>query len=701
MSAARIAITTNFLEAYTALQGSEQRLVKNAFAKFDDLRHAGGHIEKLGGKNPNVKSLRVNQELRIILLAPESGDLYVWHTVMHHDAAYDWAARHRFQANAATGAFEVVDFATLDAMQTNLAAAPATPTAPPVFAVVSDADLIRLGIDSDRLPLVRLVTTEEQVLSLVGALPPQQAEVLCMLFDGLSVEETWAAVAALAAPTSARDDLQAAALSPASADRVHLVEGPDEFEWILSQPFDKWRTFLHHSQRRLAYRSAYNGPVRVTGGAGTGKTVVALHRVKALLDNGHQGRVLFTTYNRNLASDIEQRLSQLVTPEQMKQVDVINIDRLIMSIVRDHLGKAPAVLAEWDAKKLWETAVLETGFTRPWEFVAEEWDRVVAALGITSREQYLAAPRAGRGTRLNRAERIAVWQVIEAFGRAASHAGKYTFPQLSMEATTIMQAQAVRPYTAVVVDEAQDLHPATWRAVRELVSPGQNDLFIVGDAHQRIYGPKASLKRCGIDIVGRSHKLRINYRTTLQILRWSRALLSGMTVDDLDEGADDMAGYTSLLQGAAPSLAGFRSSDDEIRHITDWINQRRRGSDSYSSFCVVARTNDEVGRLLAGFGKAKLPAEELSATSQPTENAVHVGTMHRVKGLEYRYMVVAGVSAGVMPPNFVSQRRHDSPEEYDRLIEIERSLLFVSSTRARDEVLVTWVGSPSPLLPGQ
>ena len=694
----RLALSTDFLGAYSKLDNVVQRRIRELFGKFETSFFAGGHLERLAGsRDARVRTVRVDDNFRGILLSPEAGDLYVLVTVLPHDQAYQWVAHNKFQANAATGALEIVDVHALDELQTAMVVEKQSGAAA-MFDAVSDDDLRRLGVDADHLPLVRLVRTEEQLLSLSAVLPPHPGSVLLLLADGKSAEEVWATVAAgLAVPPP--DEITEAAEAPAAADRFHVVSGPEELADILDKPFDLWRVYLHDSQRRFAYRPMYNGPARVTGGAGTGKTVVAMHRVKSLLDDpAFEGRVLFTTYTRNLVGTIERSLRLLLSSEQMERVDVVNVDRLAVSVVREHEGLNPSVLLDDDEATLWQHVADEAGPDHPAAFLRQEWRQVVLAQGITSRDEYFAAARPGRGTRLSRRGRAAVWQAVEAFTKRAQDRGRRTFLQLADDAVRYLRSRAVRPYAAVIVDEAQDLHPASWRMLRELVARGPNDLFIVGDAHQRIYDNRVSLKKVGIDVVGRSHRLTINYRTTHEILRWSTQLLAGETVDDLDDGTDTLDGYRSLLHGVRPEVEGFPAAREEHAAIVRWVKQRLAADIAPSSICVVSRNSADVKRIAAALAKAGVPADEITSKQDPGEHQVHCATMHRVKGLEYRAMVLANVSDGVVPPNHVEQLRHVDPAEYEREVQRERALVFVSATRARDEALVTWRQKPSRLL---
>ena len=696
----RMAIARDFLDAFGKLDNSVQRRVKDALTKFEHLSHAGGHLEKLSGsRDPRVRTVRIDDNFRGILLSPDKGDLFVLVTVLPHRQADLWVTRNTFRANEASGALEVIDVIALDDFQAQHVSTAGIPSSK-LFERVSDNDLKRLGVGEDVLPLVRLVSDIDSLLSLATLLPKHVAGTLMMLFEGQSVEDVWHEVAASFQPLSAEADLTEAVMSPASADQFRVVEGPDELARILDQPFDLWRIFLHDSQHKIAYRTSYNGSVRVTGGAGTGKTVVAMHRAKALLErDDFEGRILFTTFTRNLVTAIERSLRKLLTKDQMDRVDVRNVDQLAVAIVREHEGAMPGILDDQAELVVWGAAADTAGVDLAADFLRQEWRQVILGNGISRRDDYLAVARAGRGGRLTRRERIDIWRVVEEFVKHTERPGRRTYLQLADEATRYLRSRVVRPYGAVIVDEAQDLHPAAWRMLRQLVLKGPDDLFIVGDAHQRIYDNKVSLRKVDIDVVGRSRRLTINYRTTHEILRWSSEMLDSVTVDDLDDGQDTLSGYRSLLHGNRPAVVGFADASAEARHIVGWIRERLAGGVAAGDICLVTRTHADVEWLLKALSAARLPAAEVTAKAQPDELTVHCATMHRVKGLEYQVIAIANASAGSLPISSVEQLRGTDSVEYERELQRERSLLFVATTRARDEVLVTHRGKPSPFLP--
>src|SRR6266536_3766274 len=412
-----LAIAKDFLPGYARLDKQVQRAVDEAFAKFGTASFAGQHLEKLeGARDPRIRTIRLTQSHRGIVLAPEHGETYVLLRALPHDEAYRWVSRNECSVNPATGALEVMDVTAIQQVGAVVAPARGGGRAGELLAGSTVKDLVQLGISEALVPLVRRLDSEAELDALTALLPEGQADALRMLAAGYTIEDAWAELVAGEDPGPVDPTDVAAALGrPASQSTFHLVEGPDELLDILSAPFAQWRVFLHPAQRRLAYRPRpYRGPVRITGGAGTGKTVVAMHRAKALADRLGGGRILFTTFTRNLARAIEENLRLLGGPELLAKVDVLNVDRLAYQVVREAEGAPPRVPREEEQELLREQAALEhTDIELSPAFLKQEWLQVVLAEGIDSRDEYLAAPPSGRGVRLARRQRALVWKAIE------------------------------------------------------------------------------------------------------------------------------------------------------------------------------------------------------------------------------------------------------------------------------------------------
>ncbi|MFB6613195.1 UvrD-helicase domain-containing protein [Streptomyces sp. NPDC056367] len=706
---ATLGIHKDFLMEFARLEKPVQKRVQEVFEKFREHRHAGLHLEKLEHpRDTRIRTIRITKFMRGVVLAPDSGDSFLLLKVMAHDDAIAWALKHRATVNSATQGIELRDDVALDLATASVHRTMPAPEAGGLFDRVADKELIRLGIDPDLLPLVRHLSDESHLDALHKILPEQQYDVLAGLAAGLEPEDVWReAVASQTEHAHQRDHMdsedQLSAAMARSQGRIALLGGPDELMDVLSRPFDAWRVFLHPSQRRVAYQPSYKGPARVTGGPGTGKTVVALHRAlhlaRRLPAEAPDESILLTTFTRDLATDLRRSLELLIPEERLRaKIRVINVDALANQVVRGDRGRPLDIVTDQrEIAARWSRIAERLGVEFTGSFLDQEWRQVVLAQDLRSPEAYLKASRSGRGTALSPLKRAQVWRAVEAFTQELRQADELTFLQVCAEAGRLMEPRMERPFRHVVIDEAQDLHPVQWRMLRALVAPGPDDLFIAGDTHQRIYGNKVSLRSLGISVTGRSHRLRINYRTTREILTWSTSLLAGEHVDDMDGGIDSLSGYRSAFRGAHPMTHGATGKSEEISALTAQISEWVTDGIEPSEIGVAVRYIQFGKEIAQAMKQVGVPTVVLG-TQAGHGDGVHIGTMHRMKGLEFRCMAVSGVSDGVLPmPSAVTPEELD-PQQYREDLQSELSLLFVACTRAREFLRVSWHGEASTFL---
>lgn len=753
------------------------RAVKGAVYDFqykfrDNPELPGLQLKLLEGER--LYSARVNQEYRALLLHIGDSD-YVLVAVRHRREVYENLDRFKHQINPVTGGIEfmeVVESTTVRAAEPAAPGAADAGAAPegraaadaaesaaeppvssegpaerstPLLADYTKEQLRELGVAEALLPLALKVTTEEELYGLVEYAPSLTEDVLLRLADGNSYEEVLEAVTR---PVAASDPVDPSDYSAALARPATRVTSEDtDIQEAIEDRFSRWKVFLHPAQRKLVRRD-YRGPARVSGGPGTGKTIVALHRVAHLaqrLPTGRNKDILFTTFNKNLAADLRKRLLELGGQAVADRVEIVNIDRLATQIVAE-TGRTGRRRWIDDGKALreWEDMLTELGETR-WdaEFLHAEWNQVILGQAVSSRADYFRARRAGRGKRISRAQRAQIWQLVERFTMRLDEKGLWTHRQVAELAARIQAEQAMKiaafeerqeregaqmlqhleqswanlryPYRHVVVDEAQDLSPAHWKLLRALVREGDNDLFLVGDTHQRIYDNYASLSSLGINIRGRSSRLTLSYRTTRQILGSALGLLGEETWDNLDDNTETLAGYRSVLRGPRPGIRGFDTWQGELDALAEtvaaWQREDREraaaatGTDGeepaeqeQTAIGVAVPTRDMVGEVEQRLAREGVRAATIGPDGPRMDDAVHVGTLHRFKGLEYQRMAIAGVAEGLVPHRHVEQHR-DDPTRHGRELQRARSLLFVAATRARDTLSITWHGSPSPFLP--
>jgi len=461
---------------------------------------------------------------------------------------------------------------------------------------------------------------------------------------------------------------------------------------------------LHRSQRKIVERD-YSGPVRVLGGAGTGKTVVAMHRAKYLAERVYtnpEDMILFTTFTTTLAEDIRNNLKKICSGEIMKRIEVVNIDRWVNEYL-SHNGYQYDVVYGRDVDKFWERAIATApdDFDYDVHFLKGEWDAIVAAKDIHTREDYFKCARTGRGTRAGRRKRAKIWTMLELFRKELDQAKVREINSLLMDARVVLKNKGTsRKYRSVIVDEAQDLSPQAFMLIRELMGEQKrNDIFIVGDAHQRIYGRKISLKQCGVNIQGRSRILKINYRTPEQTRNWAFTVLNGINFDDLDEGFDDGKGYTSLFKGAEPWIEHFKSPSEEVTFVYNRVKALIENGTDPRDICITFRTNTLKKAFAKELKDLGLETYQL-ANNKPEDrfhNTVRLATMHRVKGLEFEHVFIANVNKGILPLKYVFNGV-DEEAETDRLRIAERSLLYVAATRAKNSLTISSHGTASEFL---
>jgi hypothetical protein len=699
----RLGVAAEFFKCYAALEPAIQRATDEAIRKFREHTHAGLHLEKLtGARDPRLRTIRITLGWRGVVLAPASGDEYYLIAVVKHDVADRELARRRYTVNHALGVLETRDQGAIETLTPAYARA-AEGSEERLFDGVKDGALIQLGVDAELLPLVRALTSVAQLEALAKLMPQRQYDVLYGLASGYSPDEVWRQVSQYLVDTPTEvDPNDLAAAVERTPDQYVLVSGPDELTAMLAEPFQTWRIFLHPRQRELAYRPSHSGPVLVTGGPGTGKTVTAVHRAAFLAeryrDTDGPAPILLTTFTRNLAEALERQLALLVSDARIRsRIDVLNVDRLAHRVVADARGGKPAVVAPGELARLWQDAAATTGGEFSRSFLEREWEQVVLAEPQPSRAAYLASPRRGRGKPLRGAARERAWAAMATVIDTLRERGEWTHLQLAAEAAGILADRGTPPYRHVIVDEGQDLHPAQWRLLRAAVASGHNDLFIVADPNQRIYDNRVSLESLAIRVRGRSRRLTVSYRTTQEILTWSARILAGEPAEGLDDDPDALAGYHSEMHGRRPTVREFANRDAEIAGLIEQIREWLAGGIEPSAIGIGTRTTHqatEVRQALQGSG-----ISAISARSKCAEG-VHVDTMHKMKGLEFRCAALVNIDDPYVPLSAALTDADEDPISHQQDLQRERCLLFVACTRARDTLYVSHLsGRASRFLP--
>lgn len=701
----KVALSQDFLFQLSKLPSSiHSKVLKWAVIFQTDPKSPGINYEKIhASRDPNLKSVRINDDWRGIVFKPDSGDVYVLLYVDHHDAAYKWAERRKLAINPVTGAMQIVvveEVAAVEEIKNEVVASKldtevtqeateSTPQPSLKYADLSDHELMSLGVPQEWLERIRTVASEVELDGLQASLPVEAYEGLFLIAAGESVAQVLSARETRIDQAINTTDFAAALNTPESKSRFVIVDDDEAMLAIMNAPLAQWRIFLHPTQHKLASGDR-SGPVRVLGGAGTGKTVLAMHRAKWLAENrtADGKKVLFTTFTKNLATDIEDNLKTLCSPKTMAKIEVRNLDAWVHGFMRSRKLEHKIVYdrSKDGAFQAWQLAlgIKDLSIDVPSDFYQQELEQVVLAQGVTTRDEYRAVRRTGRGVVLSRAKRDAIWPVFEEYrGQLRSRKLKevddaYREIASLLENEMGNDSENWLPYSGIVIDETQDFGPQALKLLRAMIPRNSNDLFFVGDGHQRIYTRnRAAMSKCGIDIRGRSRKLYLNYRTTDEIRRAAVAMLEGCEIDDLDEGHDETRRYKSLSHGPAPLIVKTDGMEDAIARSLENIKiwQAEDDADFISSTCVIVSSQSIRDSFARQFSAAGYSVSVIDASHNLSGDpkAIHFATMHRAKGLEFDRVVV------VAPTSFLGD-----PMETEN----QRKLIYVALTRAKREALI-------------
>lgn len=628
-------------------------------------------------KDPNFWSVRVSRDLRLIVHKTAESMLVAY--VDHHDPAYAWAERRRIEAHPRTGAMQIIEVRELveEAQQTPAFnfEAPAEVPAPEalLFAALDEDRLMSVGVPADWVEDVR-GATEDGFFKLAAHLPGEAAEALL----------EYAATGKLPTPAPA------VALNPYehpdTLRRIRPVADQEELEQALSFPWDKWGVFLHPSQRS-SVEGNHGGPARVAGSAGTGKTIVALHRAVRLAKDDPRARVLLTTFSDPLADALKKKLAVL-SPETsgvVRRITVESFQHVAEQLFQLVHGARPRIAGEALLRSLLKKAADEhnvRGFSE--RFLLSEWTHVIDAWGITIADTYRDVQRMGRKSRLGPNQRGRLWPVFDSVRSEIADKGFTTWATVFSELAGIYAMKSDKPFDHILIDEAQDLGPAELRFFAAIAPSGENSLFFAGDLGQRIFQHPYSWKSLGVDVGGRSSTLKVCYRTSQQIRSAADRLLPEQ-LRDVDGLEDERRGTISVFEGPPPLVEVCATEDEEATAVGEFIKASRDAGAAADEIGIFVRTPQLVER-------AKAAVERASLDAQPT-----ISVMHLAKGLEFKSVIVMCCDEGVLP---LDERVADAADEVelDDIYETERRLLYVACTRARDSLLVTGMKPGSEFL---
>jgi len=681
-------IADTFTDSLARLAGEEQKAVKTtAFDMQVNPANPGMQFHKLDKvRDKSFWSVRVSSDLRIIVHRTDDSLLLCY--VGHHDAAYLWAERRRLEIHPRTGAAQLVEIRERveDVIVPRyVEVVQPSPPRPPLFAHIAEDTLLGYGVPEEWLADVRLAD-EDTLLALADHLPGEAAEALLNLATGGMPPLPLPATAG-AGPFDHPDALR----------RFRVMHNIEELERALEYPWEKWTVFLHPAQRQLIERD-YSGPARVSGSAGTGKTIVALHRAVFLARTYSDSRVLLTTYSDILANALRTKLKRLISnePQLAERLEVHAMQAIGERLYERHFGHQQIASRAVIRQLLVDAAANTAGMKFSPNFLLTEWEELVDAWQLNSWDAYRDVKRLGRKTRLPEAQRAILWSIFAAVRTHLQTHDMITnagmFSRLAVQLTN----QAHPPFDFVVVDEAQDVGVAQLRFLAALGGNRPNGLFFAGDLGQRIFQQPFSWKSLGVEIRGRSRTLHINYRTSHQI-RMQADLLLGPEVSDVDGNVEERRGTVSVFNGPAPTIQTFESRATEITAVSAWLADRATEGVAPHEIGIFVRTDAELDRARAAATLANLSFKVLDAHVDTVTGQAAICTMHLAKGLEFRAVVVMACDDEIIPLQERIETVTDDTD-LDEVYNTERHLLYVACTRARDYLLVTGVDPASEFL---
>ena len=676
-----VAFEKSFDQASSRLPLKEKGLVLDFVLKFmKDPSQPGLSVEKVDKRGfRGFWSARVNDDLRAIFHKKSDG-LNVLVYVDRHAPAYEWAENRQVGSHPRTGELQIVVMPEVVEVPAN---APATAAAKGLLDEADDDYLLSLGLPAEWLPTVRRVKDRKQFESVLQKLPEEVAERL----EGVSRGEFVTPPPAAQSGTASLESLE-------SRRRYFVIHDASEIEELRDKPIEAWMRYLHPSQRALV-EADFSGPAKVTGAAGTGKTVVAMHRARLLAAKGK--RVLLTSFVGTLCKNLERSMGVLCKGDERSRIEVMTVDAAAAA-VHKHAGTKSGFATDGDVRKAIERFAFYAGSVGDAEFLWNEWEQVVDAQVLVTWDEYRDADRRGRGRALSAADRKKVWDCFSRVLSQLEAARQIPHSAWLRKAEELVRAGKVPSrWDGVVVDEVQDLAPAALRFLSALAAKEPGSFLLVGDGGQRIYRSGASLRSAGIEVRGRSRVLKLNYRNTRQIQAASELLLRE-GADDLDEGTDDRKGTLSPLGGPEPAFLGFQSRPTMYEHVIAEVQKLLKHGLAPKEIAVFARSNDLVSAAARALDAAKIASNPLEKDTDLSKvTGVNVGTMHRAKGLEFKAVFVLGVEDSVVPPASLVAKTKE-PADLEALLVRERNLLYVALTRARDEAFVFWSGTPSRFL---
>ncbi len=669
-------IADTFVDSLKKLNKEEQKAIKTTVFDLQvNPASPGMSFHKLDrAQDPNFASVRVNRDIRLIVHKSKKSLLICY--VDHHDPAYHWAQRRKLATHPKTGAAQLVEVRkSVEEIVIPQYVTKKQPK-PALFKDISENDLLNYGVPPEWLDDVRRAT-EDDYLTLADHLPAEAAEALLEIAVGGTPRPT-------PQPATVSDPFE----HPDAQRRFRRMDNVEELERALEFPWEKWTVFLHPEQRRFVIGD-YKGPARVSGSAGTGKTVVALHRAVHLAEENRESRVLLATFSPTLARALETKLRRLIhhKPYLGEQIEIYDLNANAKRLYRLNIAKPTIASPEKINAHLAEAAQSVSGHNFTKNFLRTEWNQVVDDWQLKTWESYRNVLRLGRKTRLPENLRKLAWQIFEQVKEKLVAEKLVTYPDIYGKLTEHFSSGKRSPFDFIVVDEAQDISIPQLKFLASLAKNQANSLFFAGDLGQRIFQQPFSWKSLGVDVRGRSKTLRINYRTSHQI-RMKADKLLGPEIADVDGITESRRDTISVFNGPDPIIETFDSTSAEKESVATWLQERLDDGFAPEVIGVFVRSTAELPRAQSALDSAGLKYKVLDQNVETTVGSVSLSTMRLAKGLEFRAVVVMACDDEVIPLQERIETVADNVE-LDEVYNTERHLLYVACTRARDHLLVT------------
>lgn len=692
----KLFIYEKFWDSLFKLNKTTQLKVTDFMSRFrENSKSAAIHLESINTfKDPSLRTARIDQKYRAVLKEVEAGNIYLLVCVDNHDEAMDWAKNKIIDWNAHTQSFQLysIDDAIVAPEAVNTAKEEAL-----FNNRYGEKELLKIGVPQILIPSVLSIRDMNQLEAIEQFLPVDVFEHLFYLIDGANIEAIITEINEGTITSASREEQ----LRSRNNTRSFIELTNDElFNEALQGTLKKWKYYLHPSQSEYV-NNDFKGSIKISGGAGTGKTVVALHRLRYLSQNRRSEKpILFTTFTKELTENLKALATELGVSNTAYIIE--NIDALAFRLAKEkHLikptNKVFGLSSIKEPKNIWEQVLEEHLSSFDEEFLQEEYERVILEQGIQDKASYLRASRAGRGKPISRKERILIWELIEQFNQRKQDAAIFYKEEVYNLIATHLAERGETVFSHIIVDELQDFSNVELRFLRSLTPEGENDLFLVGDPLQNIYNKKVNFTKAGIHIRGkRSKRLRINYRTTEEIRNLAMKVITGEEFDDFDGDIEEKSGYLSLFHGIAPEYTTYATKNEELAAVVAEINKLIEAGYQYSDIAIAARVKSAVDDFRNYLHRENIPYVNKNLLNTHNEG-IRLTTFHGMKGLEFKHVFLVDVNDRTfpkMPYDFHTLNE----DEQAVIIKTEKSLFYVACSRAVERVMITGVGERSKIL---